>query len=143
MYQIKVRVWDRKEKRWLGPDDFSNHIYYADKGCDKRGIYGLHLGGYAEDEDLDWLLSIGHRDRNETEIYDGDITKIHYWVGPDNEDWKEEEIVTVVCWADHLASFVFRENTKYKPRIFQMDCRFDEDKIEILGNINDNPELLE
>lgn len=71
----------------------------------------------------------GLLDKNGREVYEGDIVK-HI---PRNE--------TYVCeWTAIHACFTFVENIEYGESYYFQ--KIDEKKIEIIGNIYDNPELL-
>ena len=82
-------------------------------------------------EDVILMQSTGLRDKNGKEIFEGDVL-----------DYKSRKVL--VRWHGSYASFIYRfvdelqnRNTEWKPLyLAYMKC-------EIIGNIYENPELLE
>ncbi|MCC8160099.1 MAG: YopX family protein [Oscillospiraceae bacterium] len=70
----------------------------------------------------------GLDDKNGKPIYEGDIVKLK-----DNED-----DTGVIKWADGEAMFMFKADT-WCTDFDHIDC----EDVEVIGNIHDNPELLE
>ena len=68
----------------------------------------------------------GLQDKNGIEIYEGDIVK---------GCWNS---VFTIVWENHSTSFQARVNDGYQREI----SYFGLDKLEVIGNIYDNPELL-
>ena len=84
--------------------------------CDEPYIHNyIHLGAI--------MQYTGLKDKNGKEIYEGDI--LHYYFNTDVE-WK-----TIVEWQYHIAGF------------FMSDGDFHEEHREVIGNIYENPDLLE
>lgn len=121
MREIRFRAWDKKNKQMsvdtFGQSDWGD--YLVDFGSDSRDI---------ADENFIWLQYTGLKDKNDKEIYEGDIIrgiKEHY---PDRID--------IVAWDDYNAGFdPFYNN-------YEVDGASDRDSFEIIGNIYENPELL-
>ena len=111
--EFKFRVWFNKERRMVDADavsllqDETLQIgYYDDSGCPK-----------IRDEDSYTLMQYtGLEDKNDKEIYEGDIISR---VGLDDivVEWDYRLLITI-----------------------QMDIH--ESGVEVLGNIYENPELL-
>lgn len=70
----------------------------------------------------------GSTDKNGTKIFEGDIVK-RYWLA--------ENHIYTIDYDNGLASFIGQRNANYTT----FDC--DATELEIIGNIYDNPELLE
>lgn len=76
----------------------------------------------------------GLLDKNGKEIYEGDIIKI-----PD--DWDEYGFNAGENYQVYFAFGGFRLKPKYKKNA--KGSYLEDDKIEIIGNVYENPELLE
>lgn len=73
----------------------------------------------------------GLKDCNGNEIYEGDIVSKHC---VDNDE------IYICEWIEKYACFAFIENVEYGNPYYFQKC--DEHKLEIIGNIHDNPELI-
>lgn len=88
----------------------------------------------------------GSTDKNGTKIFEGDIVKIAYCFGWDNEQGKnvpEEEYISKVYSIDGCPFCVdlLHCDGDMSP-IAWLDWSYDDAEIEVIGNIHDNPELL-
>lgn len=164
MREIKFRVWDKELKEMCSVTDIQlwiNYVHYSRKDSD------IGKGNYPADVIL--MQYTGLKDKNGTEIYEGDIV-VYYnhktaLVEIDLKDmdhhrvyWEEDE-----CGVNHPMQY--RETgkvIKYKSTnpvsidpIFGMNIHLPhrhawynhEDngvllRVEVIGNIYDNPELL-
>ena len=125
--EIKFRIWDSKNKEWLGASDKNSLPFY-----------GFHLVGEVMSVQCppQWALDNGNiieqytglKDKNGKEIYEGDIVK-------------GDMGVFEVKWYDLVAQFMFRPNMsmKYHPPFTSTQLEV----MEVIGNIHENPELLE
>ena len=132
----RYRTWIKTEKRMFFSDDIlaidyeneeivTQQVYFENGLPDDRDIYC-----YKTDE-IELMQSTGLKDKNGKEIFEGDIL-----------DYKGRK--ALVRWHGSYESFIYRfvdelqkRNTEWKPLyLAYMKC-------EIIGNIYENPELLE
>lgn len=122
---------------------------YAVKGCDKDnqmfiaqsiGI-GFFTGGISAKEVIPKTVGqyTGLTDKNSNKIFEGDIVKI---VGDsNNDDWKDVNYVAQIIFLDNGFCAINGTTDNYSLRRYGLSrCEFD---LEVIGNIHDNPELLE
>jgi uncharacterized phage protein (TIGR01671 family) len=113
MREIKYRAWDGSEFAFMSMDD---------KGIFKCGSH-KHLEQFT-----------GLQDKNGTDIYEGDIVKAFHY----HHEWMD------------VAKVVFENGTYSVGRYWKDGChdwcsmeQYDSDDLEVIGNIHQNPELLE
>ena len=114
MREIKFRAWNIPTKQFR---------YYPSLGAinmeDSRNI---------ELQNTDWMQFTGLRDKDEKEIYEGDIIKCMreqlLW------KWPEKDRPFVVDWMEATGFYPFNQDAS-----LAKDC-------EVIGNIYENPELL-
>nr|DAI27783.1 MAG TPA: YopX protein [Caudoviricetes sp.] len=123
MRELEFRAWDNLEKRM-------------------RKVVSLHwrdgkpisvrLEGENEPISIEGRLVIeqdtGLKDKNGTEIYEGDIVKV-----------ERDGIIYRVEWIHGGFGLEPRYNAPYYPRLGNVELR---EKIEVIGNIHENPELI-
>lgn len=116
----KFRIFDKKKKRFL--DDFAMEI-------DRYGVHVLDEFNYVVDEDDRVLMqSTGLYDANGKEIYEGDIINCRD------------------LWLDGDRRKTHKQIVKYDSGMFSagyVSLRTNNSTSEVIGNIYENPELLE
>lgn len=121
MDNLKIRAWDKTGNKMWNVET----IYIEDEWVkvNDGSIYGI-----TKDLVRDYVLmqSTGLKDKNGVEIYEGDIVKNIY------------DEIYVVKWLD--TGFYLEE--KYNGGFDYSELHFGDNK-EIVGNIYENPELLE
>lgn len=135
----RFRAWVKTGKRMVETDDLLG-INYEDKEIITQKIYfesGLPVERDIDNYDFDEIVliqSTGLKDKNGKEIFEGDI------LGVDTD----EEIVNLnIYWDSKHALFMF-ESKKYNEKDLLAELVEDNTyPFEIIGNIYENPELLE
>ncbi|WP_242288855.1 MULTISPECIES: YopX family protein [unclassified Bacillus cereus group] len=134
MREIKFRVWSKFYNDWV------------ESFCIKDGR--VHLGNSVhypgnQVDDAIIMQYTGSKDKNGRELYELDITKDKFGN------------IDVICWINSKGAYAtipidFYLEGNYEYTVvdeFGMDCFFvnnvPEDYLEIIGNVYENPELLE
>lgn len=125
MREIKFRAWlkEHKSMKDVMEIDIDNQtIFYY--------WFGDHDGHFENFNKIDLMQYTGLKDKNNKEIYEGDIVKLRANHG-----------IGVVKYYDEWGAFVV-EYVKSKP-LAVLGMHYYKEDIEILGNIYENPELME
>lgn len=80
-------------------------------------------------EDVVIMQYTGLKDKNGVEIYEGDIVR-------HNQHWSDKRTQSVVEWIDSCAQF-----DPFGSSDWALGIKYDE--VEVIGNIYENPDLLE
>lgn len=124
MREIKFRAWNECEK--IMEYDIQEE-YDGDLSC---------FGCYLNNEFWEVMQYTGLKDKNGVEIYDGDILRVRHFT-PQSKDgvalWCEN---VEVKYLESLAQFVTLDSS-------QKDNYIINELSEVIGNIYENPELLE
>jgi uncharacterized phage protein (TIGR01671 family) len=137
MREIKFRAWDKKNKRMFIPISFQHGVH---------GIYNIikekltSVGSSLYGGDFVLMQYTGLKDKNGKEIYEEDIVgyPVSIYLGEDANGiahWGDEEI--------HSTDIIFTNGgfTGRQDTCSLIDTKIN--KIEVIGNIYENPELLE
>ena len=134
MREIKFRAWDKYAKKMIF--DFAVSQYNKFSGWINCVYCGLKVGSGGSD---DYILMqyTGLKDKNGKEIYEGDILENS---NIENKEGNKEKII--VKWSDDISSFGNDNDIDFT---YCVGYVFDGDPEEmiIIGNIYENPELLE
>ena len=125
------RVWVKTEKKMYGIeyDGFVDYI----RACGEPDAFGIDVQiidevgmyqSYSFDE-VEVMECTGRKDKNGTKIYEGDLVKFNWHITPQKIVFRKG----CFCVVTEVGYF---ESTYW-------DC----EKIEIRGNVCENPELLE
>jgi len=139
MRELKFRAWDKKAKSMLPTNDLNFVIHPYDGEVYKAGTHGPDITdeynwGMAEEETGDLIIMqyTGLKDKNGKEIYENDIVE-------NKSDNKER---FVIQWASEWG--MFKMESISGNRLCHQDLQplNAVGPIEVIGNINMNPELL-
>lgn len=119
MREIKFRAWDKLSKEMFNVESIN---------FQERKVY-RDIVSYRKFNDIELMQYTGLKDKNEKEIYEGDIVKLRANHG-----------IGVVKYYDEWGAFVV-EYIKPRP-LAVLGMNYYKEDIEIIGNIYENPELL-
>ena len=123
MRETKFRLWDRFEQRYLNISELQSCYISPVDGCI------LFLDGYDTDARYYKEQYTGLKDQNGKEIYEGDIIKTGL-----NE-------LAVIEYNCDLLAYIAKEVGYEQYDIEGRDQR-ENDTLEVIGNVYENPELL-
>lgn len=128
MREIKFRAWDEEDKRMYCDDKvIVTFIGFLEEVYVKRNS--------TVDELIDYKLMqyTGIKDSNGNEIYEGDIVKI--------EDYFGGDLIGNIIYDEITAGYVFNKGNEIN--YFQITLDLEDYVHYVIGNIYENPELLE
>ena len=138
----KFRAWDKKKNDWF--DEDSGELYIELNGNINFGWNGEVMDDYTDRVIL--LQYTGLKDSNGVEIYEGDILKctsrIYTNLGATGTGEYEETIKQVIWKDDSWGTRVISSNLTSKGAE-KSGLVISAKYAEIIGNIYENPELLE
>lgn len=140
--EIKFRVWDHNTDTMMIPDNFEfcdGEICWIDAGREA----GPKSGNDGDPGQFDIMQYVGLHDKNGRGIYEGDIVSFgSVWNNGDNEDIDEEFHIGVVEYDPNYAVYNVNCEESGERHFMFMDV-VNYDGFGVIGNIFENPELLE
>lgn len=124
MRKIKFRAWHKEKKimgEVLGIDILHKEIFFSNEDVD--------CYEHTDFKDIELMQYTGLKDKNEKEIYEGDIVKLRANHG-----------IGVIKYSDEWGAFVV-EYIKPRPLVV-LGMNYYKEDIEVIGNIYENSELL-
>lgn len=125
--EIKFRAWDKEAQEMLTVRD----INFCGEELDTYEMQGDWLSF----EDVELMQYTGFKDRNGIEIYEGDIVVFEDMTSTESGYW-ERDCIGIVVWGEEIAAFEVTNRLSAESYEVLSDC-------EVIGNIYENPELLE
>lgn len=120
MREIKFRAWDIDKQKYITCFDMSEEgCVWTQEPCCSPDYPNVIVEQYT-----------GLKDRNEREIYEGDIVLDYY----DGDD------AFIVEWDKDTASFILTDTCNIANVSF--DNFYPDKELEVIGNIHENSELL-
>jgi uncharacterized phage protein (TIGR01671 family) len=141
MREIKFRAWDKEEKRMVGnveraydgmSEDCKNGEYYGFISC---------FDDFLLEEQFEVMQYTGLKDKNGKEIYEGDIVKF--------EDWfSDAKFTALIEFGNPNGTYTWGWQLHHisgnKPNMdILLWIDMDGAGAEVIGNIYENPELVE
>lgn len=127
MKEFKMKAWLKKENKMvaiIGIDLNYQYIRYTDDGNLFKDDYKI-----ADFKDVELLQYIGMKDKNNKEIYEGDILKL-----------RDNHGIQLVKYHDEWSAFIVESQKDTSVGV--LGLYFDKEDFEIIGNAYENPELL-
>ena len=118
----KFRVYDRKKQKM-----FSVMCLYNEKSVEYRDGLSIARLNKSDGDDFDIMQYTSFKDKNNKEIYEGDIVRC------------DDQHCAVVVWKRDGFILDFFDNVKNIPSLWY---NVESSEIEVIGNIYENPELI-
>ena len=146
MREIKFRAWDKIDERIIVDDQKFIPVKVTSKGVMRLSPhYEEKLYKFIDDNRFDLMQYTGLKDKNGKEVYEGDIVKIVYkdcegggWHSISKEKGR---VYFDVYWGVKFdcSDATQRTADSWKSTIGTRDVQ----DVEVIGNIHENPELLD
>jgi len=133
--ELKFRAWCNTQKVMVYDNEDFSYDYWDGLSQSNVGmVNGLLAGEISEFHEYIWMLYTGLKDKNGKEIFEGDIVK--HFGQHDNEGINSPHIsIFEVQYLENMACFFPFNDLSWGS--------IDSEDYEIIGNIFENPELLE
>lgn len=126
MREIKFRCWDKENKEMLEVQKLD----YADSYDGQPMVRTTMYNDYFDTEDMILMQYTGLHDKNGTEIYEGDVVKI---------DCPTMKMTGEIKYSEMSAMFYIYDVIED----IEETLWYQKEEYEVIGNIYENPELLE
>lgn len=138
--EIKFRAWNLEKKIMVYEDEDDSTIYWDGVYCSDVEMVNIRL----RNSEYEWMQYTGLKDKNGKKIYEGDIVK---YIPLNSERLKElgmkwYEYLKVEWGAYSDDEYVMNVET-WMIGIYPLSEVLLDETVEVIGNIYENPELLE
>lgn len=130
--EIKFRAWVKNEKRMTKAFNLSDYII-------DHGFYGFT--DYAWPDDMILIQFTGLKDKNNKEIYEGDLLNVeHVNLKGTKKEYVDEEFTAQVLYHGYQGCFKYTDldGSHEESLIFNHRSSI----FEVVGNIYENPDIL-
>lgn len=117
--EIKFRAWAKNKEMWLW-DEIDHKLFIVKNGH----IVKCSIEDFIS-EDYILMQFTGLKDKNEKEIYEGDVVRFNF----EGEEKQSQVYVDEDAWS-------------FKGKYYYGDIMVSWEDVEVVGNIYENPELL-
>lgn len=139
MRQIKFRAWNKENKIMVYKDEDLSSDYWDGAHCSDVEMVNFRL---ADSDEYEWMQYTGLTDKNGKEIYEGDIVVgvgyIFFDKGKPNYRASVEWCGAGMCTVLHCVN---PDKRGISDGI--ADSLEDGERFEVIGNIYENPELID
>jgi len=138
--EIKFRAWDKDKKNMVYHENVNYDAYYNLEGWDVSDLFAINT--LLAKEHYIYEQYTGLKDKNDVEIYEGDIISITNF-GGFKEVWSVEFFDGGFCVYNQINSLrELRNSIYFNGTTFDITEKLNCIPTEVIGNIHDNPELL-
>ena len=131
MIPIKFRAWDKRHKRMIEVTS----INFRDRTIEEETRYAVNRKLYLDDVVL--MQHTGLKDSKSVEIYEGDVLTLKY---PRDRRYT---VTAKVIRGSQISAMTLKFEDEFTTEEIPLYKISAEHNLEILGNIYENPELLE
>lgn len=129
--KLKIRIWHKPTKKMYQVAGLTrSDVIVADLIEDKT----------FKQSDCEFLLNMRRRDKNNKLFYEGDIVRCYY---VDDDTKKLEYDLMIVTYIEEKSSFVLKGTRSSYDFTDFITTDYVQEEYEIVGNIYENPSLLE
>lgn len=130
----KFRAWDKENEKMLEVANisFDKEVYGYDLITIDKTKESNMLWTFTKLEDFILMQSTGLKDKNDDEIYEGDILKFT------TQEFNGGEYIDI----NNIESVEYCDGAYFVGDHLLGQAMIDDDELEMIGNIYENPELL-
>jgi uncharacterized phage protein (TIGR01671 family) len=140
MREIKFRAWIKKDEYMAYPKS-SDHDYCMICNGDGFGV-AWSDEDWLKQDDFEIMQYTGLKDKNGTDIYEGDVVNFEYeYPGTVNGEPREvRKRLGKIVWQKFRATWAIKLSAYANNDLYKYVQGYG---VEVIGNIYENPELLE